>query len=387
LVETVFRLGEFLAEFGEVTELGIVGAIAEVLARGGVFGDGGAGAVPAELAGVACEQIFEFGDLGGEIGDLRRVDWLGWFGGKRRRRWRWGEVDEVHGVDVVHCLDAVGVVGVAVVLGALARRGGCGAWCTLGGGELGQRDGLEGGGELGGGELARCVGGDFAGNETADVTQAAVAGARDALVGVVDTVALEVPVLLGCELGGLIVHGASTGWRSALVLCAPACATLGEESVRILVFGVKTGMKNLRFCGSACLSCARWAIRCGAGLLIHAERLISFEDSRVKRVFEVVLACTTFGRGVRWFNAEETEGEEDAEEGGRRGSRRGPEKGRRRKREAGNMDGQDGQDEGGVVLLEPEAEAPGPVDVDAFVEVIAGTEVCCAWRAQVPSCG
>jgi hypothetical protein len=46
--------------------------------------------------------------------------------------------------------------------------------------------------------------------------------------------------------------------------------------------------------------------------------LISFEDSRVKLVFEVVFACRTFGRGVRWFNAEETEGEEDAEEGGRR---------------------------------------------------------------------
>jgi len=39
------------------------------------------------------------------------------------------------------------------------------------------------------------------------------------------------------------------------------------------------------------------------------------------------------------------------------------------------MDGQDGQDEDGVALLEPEAEAPGPVNVDAFVEVIAGTEV------------
>jgi len=39
------------------------------------------------------------------------------------------------------------------------------------------------------------------------------------------------------------------------------------------------------------------------------------------------------------------------------------------------MDGQDAQDEGGPALLEPEAEAPGPVDVDAFVEVIAGTEV------------
>ena len=39
------------------------------------------------------------------------------------------------------------------------------------------------------------------------------------------------------------------------------------------------------------------------------------------------------------------------------------------------MDGQDGQDEGGGTLLEPEAEAPGVVDGDAFVELIAGTEV------------
>jgi hypothetical protein len=49
---------------------------------------------------------------------------------------------------------------------------------------------------------------------------------------------------------------------------------------------------------------------------MRAERLISFEDSRVKLVFEGESACRTFGRGVRWFNAEETEGEEDAEEGG-----------------------------------------------------------------------
>jgi hypothetical protein len=50
------------------------------------------------------------------------------------------------------------------------------------------------------------------------------------------------------------------------------------------------------------------------------------------------------------------------------------------------MDGQDGQDEDGVALLEPEAVAPGPVDVDALAQVIAGTEVCCALRAQAPSC-
>jgi len=322
LVEAVFGFGEFLVEFGEVTELGIVGPIAEVLARGGILSDGGAGAVPAELAEVCGQEVFELCDLGGEIGDLGRVDWFGWFGRKRSERRRGGEVDEVHGVDVIHCLDAVGVVGVAIVGVSLARGGGgCGARRTLRGWELGQRDGLEGGGELGGGELAGVVGVDLAGDEAADVTKTGVAGARDALVGLVDAVALEVPVLLGGEgfgLGGLVLHGASTRWRSALVLCAPACATLGEERVRILVFGVKTRMKNLRFCRSACRFCAHCAIRCGAGLVIRAERLISFEDSWVKVVFEGVFACTTFGRGVRWFNAEETEGEEDAEEGGRR---------------------------------------------------------------------
>jgi hypothetical protein len=35
--------------------------------------------------------------------------------------------------------------------------------------------------------------------------------------------------------------------------------------------------------------------------------------------------------------------------------------GARQEPEEGNRDGQDGQDEGGVALLEPEAEAPGPV--------------------------
>jgi hypothetical protein len=47
--------------------------------------------------------------------------------------------------------------------------------------------------------------------------------------------------------------------------------------------------------------------------------LISFEDSRVKRVIDVVFACTTLGRGVQWFNAEDAEGEEETEEGGKRG--------------------------------------------------------------------
>ena len=53
-------------------------------------------------------------------------------------------------------------------------------------------------------------------------------------------------------------------------------------------------------------------------MVMRAERLIWIEDSRVKLVFDGVFACTTFGRGVRWFNAEDAEGEEDAEEGGRR---------------------------------------------------------------------
>jgi hypothetical protein len=66
---------------------------------------------------------------------------------------------------------------------------------------------------------------------------------------------------------------------------------------------------------------------------MRAERLISFEDSRVKLVFEGENACTTFGRGVRWFNAEETEGEESRGKGGGGVTQRtrAPEEGGRRK--------------------------------------------------------
>jgi hypothetical protein len=81
--------------------------------------------------------------------------------------------------------------------------------------------------------------------------------------------------------------------------------------------------------------------------LIHAERLISFEDSWVKMVFEGEIACRTFGRGVRWINAEETEGEEDAEEGGRRAHAEDQRTGGRREEEEVNMDGQEGNGEVG----------------------------------------
>jgi hypothetical protein len=92
-------------------------------------------------------------------------------------------------------------------------------------------------------------------------------------------------------------------------------------------------------------------------LVIRAERLISFEDSRVKLVFEVVFACTTLGRGVQWFNAEDAEGEEETEEGGKRGHAEDQSTGGRQEEEEGNLDGQEGQDGDGEV----------------------GEEWCCTW--------
>ena len=129
------------------------------------------------------------------------------------------------------------------------------------------------------------------------------------------------------------------------------------------------------------------------------EETIWIEDSRVKLVFDRVFACTTSGRRVRWFNAEETEEEEDAEEGGGRGSRRGPEDRREAggeesrvvscegKAGGGNMDGQDGQDgqeEGGEMGEVKERRAKrkgrGRGGIDG------GHGGGCARRAQAPLC-
>jgi hypothetical protein len=90
----------------------------------------------------------------------------------------------------------------------------------------------------------------------------------------------------------------------------------------------------------------------------------------VELVFDGVFACTTFGRGVQWFNAEDAEGEEETEESGRR------------EKEERNMDGQDEQDEDGVALLEPEAEAPGPVTRGHSLQTPCLHEGTCALQAQ-----
>jgi hypothetical protein len=63
---------------------------------------------------------------------------------------------------------------------------------------------------------------------------------------------------------------------------------------------------------------------------MRAERLISFEDSRVKRVLEVAFACTTLkrnGQSGKWSN-----GQSERQEGGLTQRTRAPEEGRRRKR-------------------------------------------------------
>jgi hypothetical protein len=61
-------------------------------------------------------------------------------------------------------------------------------------------------------------------------------------------------------------------------------------------------------------------------------------------------------------------------EDGRRGHAEHQSTRGRQEKEEGNMDGQDWQDGGGEAGIGAQAEAPGVVDGDAFVELIAGTE-------------
>jgi hypothetical protein len=57
------------------------------------------------------------------------------------------------------------------------------------------------------------------------------------------------------------------------------------------------------------------------------------------------------------------------------------------KADAGNMDGQGAQDEGGDCVIGARSGSDGLGSVIACVDLIAGTEVCCALGTQEPSCG
>jgi hypothetical protein len=78
---------------------------------------------------------------------------------------------------------------------------------------------------------------------------------------------------------------------------------------------------------------------------------------------------------VLWLNAEDAEGEEETEKVRRSAHAEHQRIGERQKKEEGNMDGQDAQDEDGYCVIGARSGSDGPGSGVSLVEVIAGTEV------------